>query len=113
MLMLRVPHYKALKAGHDNLSPGYFDYVEKRLGMNKRPQGSSSAPYDERPVVSGGMMPVSRSSVNWSTGRDVDPPMRLSAAQQEICSMNGIDPNEYAQNYKRMQEMKKAGVIQT
>jgi hypothetical protein len=104
-LNMRLADAAAQVAGHKRGSRGYADAVASRLRQEE------DTPRRERSAVPIAM-PVSRESPSWTSGRSSPSRTELSSEEVSLAHALDIDPEEYRRNKIRMNQMKKAGVIQ-
>jgi hypothetical protein len=122
---------KCMRDGKTWDAPDFIDTVERHLGfapapatngqtrdmrIESRPSPPAPAPQVAPPRRQTMSVPVSapptRENVSMSTGRPQGGPVRLTAEEIEMARASGISPEEYAQQKKKLERMKQAGVIQ-
>jgi hypothetical protein len=110
---LQVVHWDALDEGHKEFSTGYFNAVERLLGIGSDPEVEADVE-EEQPrrqetrrtsIVSA---PVSRDGPS-SGSTQSSTKIRLNKEQSEFAKMSGLTDAEYAKQLIKLQEMKKAG----
>lgn len=105
-------HHRAIGAGHAELSPGYFEYVETSLGLRSRTE-----PRKERTTVVAA--PVTREAPS-TTGQRAPTKIDLSPEEREMAYATRPRENMtrqeaeklYAQNKLRLVTAKRNGEIQ-
>lgn len=103
---LGVAHDEAIAA---KLSPGsdeYFKFIEENLGLRQRESDPEDEPARESSVVVSA--PVSREPPTPSGQRTTR--ITLTPAQREAAKSAGISEVEYAQQLRRLQELKRQGM---
>jgi hypothetical protein len=119
---------KCMRDGKTWDAPDFIDTIERHLGFapatNGRtqdmriesrpsPPASTPAPRAAPPRQSHAVSaPPSRDPPSFATGRPQGGPVRLTAEEIEMARASGISPQEYAEQKKKMERMKQAGVIQ-
>lgn len=105
---------QARRAGHAPDTPGYFSFIEERLGYKAKaadpePEGEIIKDGDDNVVVVDAPKPASRSMPAAPVSRDSTPgrpsatQVRLSRAEVEIAEHLGMSPKEYW-NWKQKAE---------
>lgn len=110
---LRAFHWDVIDEGHDFDSDEYIESMETKLGLRKAQASEEEEIVEETPVrqvqkrspqVSA---PVSRESTS-NSGTQSNK-INLSAAQREAAKVAGVTEKVYAENLKKMNEMKANG----
>lgn len=106
-----VFHKRAIRAGFQELSPEYFDYIETELGLKQR-QGAmdeDESPPKKSAVVSA---PVTREAPSLGSGKPLSNKVTLTAAEVDMAQRLGLEPQEYARQKLKMAQLKKEGHYQ-
>lgn len=90
-------HYSAVSKGHAAETDGYFDAIEKTLGMKAEPVQTHEEPrrQQQAPATPPAAAPPSRSSGGSADGKRV---VRLSRDEREMAAMMGMTEADYARN---------------
>lgn len=91
-------HDAALDAGHPAETPGYFQYIEQRLGAgNQAPSNGAAQPAS----APGYAAPVTRGP---APGGDNLAPgtFRMTPKMRRLAEEQGVPPHEWAQNYVKL-----------
>lgn len=102
---LGAAHWDAIRAGHEQDTPGYFQALEEKLGYRQ----AQAAPARKSIPLSA---PVSRDAPTL-TGAPASPSrITLTQAQREAARIAGIDEFTYAKNLLKLNSRKKDGYYQ-
>lgn len=106
---LQAAHWDALDEGHKAFSTDYFVAVEKIMGLREadKPAKTEKSEPKRTPIVSA---PVSRDGPSGSGGGGSKTRVTLTEAQVDAARIAGISPEEYAKQFLKLEEAKKAGL---
>jgi hypothetical protein len=105
-------HYVAEhQAGGQAFTDAYFRELEGLLGFVPAASRSAALVRQQR-VGAPVSAPPSRDSFSLSTGRPVGGPMRLTAEEASFARSLGLTEQQYADNKRKMHQLKASGVIQ-
>ena len=112
---LQGAHWDAIDEGHKEFSTGYFNAVERLLGVGAD-SGEQEVEVEElvrKPppekrtsIVSA---PVSREASSGGSSAQSPTRIRLTREQSEFAKMSGLTDAEYAKQLIKLQDMKKTG----
>ena len=104
---LGAAHYDAEDAGHRRGSEGYFQFIEKRLGLREPVKKEEAEPETRRsPTVAA---PVSRDNISTTTGKPSTTKVTLTPQEREAAKIAGIDEIEYARQKIILEQAKLEG----